>query len=40
MDLLNLHNWPGNVRELENVIERVITLMDTDLITRPCCLLI
>lgn len=27
------YRWPGNVRELENVIERVITLMDTDLIT-------
>lgn len=27
------YRWPGNVRELENVIERVITLMDSDLIT-------
>ena len=32
-DLLYRYPWPGNVRELENVIERVITLMDTDLIT-------
>lgn len=24
------YKWPGNVRELENVIERVITLMDSD----------
>ena len=28
MDLLMHYRWPGNVRELENVIERVITLMD------------
>ncbi|MFV0518005.1 MAG: sigma-54 interaction domain-containing protein [Aminipila sp.] len=26
------HNWPGNVRELENVIERAITLCDSNLI--------
>jgi transcriptional regulator with PAS, ATPase and Fis domain len=26
------YRWPGNVRELENVIERVITLMDGDYI--------
>jgi len=28
MSLLMHYRWPGNVRELENVIERVITLMD------------
>ena len=33
MQLFMHYRWPGNVRELENVIERVITLMDTDLIT-------
>ena len=27
------YKWPGNVRELENVIERVITLMDSERIT-------
>ena len=27
------YKWPGNVRELENVMERVITLMDSDVIT-------
>ena len=30
MTLLMHYSWPGNVRELENVIERVITLMDGD----------
>ena len=26
------YNWPGNVREMENVIERAITLCDSNLI--------
>jgi len=33
MDILMRYKWLGNVRELENVIERVITLMDSDNIT-------
>jgi len=33
MDLLMHYRWPGNVRELENVMERVITLMDSETIT-------
>ena len=33
MNVLMSYGWPGNVRELENVIERVITLMDSDCIT-------
>lgn len=33
MQMFMHYRWPGNVCELENVIERVITLMDTDLIT-------
>lgn len=33
MQMFMHYRWPGNVRELENVVERVITLMDTDLIT-------
>lgn len=33
MQMFMHYRWPGNVHELENVIERVITLMDTDLIT-------
>lgn len=28
LDILMRYKWPGNVRELENVVERVITLMD------------
>ncbi|MCY6369760.1 sigma-54 interaction domain-containing protein [Clostridium ganghwense] len=31
--LLN-YNWPGNVRELENIIERAINLLDSDLIIK------
>ena len=30
MRMLMHYRWPGNVREFENVIERVITLMDTE----------
>ena len=33
MTLLRQYDWPGNVRELENTIERVIILLDGDLIT-------
>lgn len=33
MQMFMHYRWPGNVRELENVIERVITLMDSNLIT-------
>ena len=33
MHVLMEYKWPGNVRELENVIERVITLMDAEIIT-------
>jgi len=33
MEVLMAYKWPGNVRELENVIERVVTLMDTAMIT-------
>jgi len=27
---LEIYKWPGNVRELENVVERAVTLCDTD----------
>lgn len=30
MSILTNYSWPGNVRELENVIERIITLMEED----------
>ena len=33
LEVLMDYKWPGNVRELENVMERVITLMDSDVIT-------
>lgn len=32
---LKNYDWPGNVRELENVIERAINLLDTELIILP-----
>jgi PAS domain S-box-containing protein len=35
IDLLKNYSWPGNIRELENVIERAINLLDTDLTIRP-----
>lgn len=33
MEKLLQYDWPGNVRELENTIERVVILLDNDLIT-------
>ena len=32
LEVLMDYKWPGNVRELENVMERVITLMDSAVI--------
>jgi DNA-binding NtrC family response regulator len=32
MDLLIHYRWPGNVRELENVIERILVLLDGNII--------
>jgi DNA-binding NtrC family response regulator len=32
-DIFRRYSWPGNVRELRNVIERVMILEDSDLIT-------
>jgi transcriptional regulator with PAS, ATPase and Fis domain len=34
LDCLVKYDWPGNVRELENVIERAINLLDSDLIIK------
>jgi two-component system, NtrC family, response regulator AtoC len=33
VDLFNRYRWPGNVRELRNVIERVMILEESDVIT-------
>jgi phosphotransferase system HPr (HPr) family protein len=32
LDLLRQYKWPGNVRELENIIERIVTLIEGDFI--------
>ncbi|RYE19479.1 MAG: sigma-54-dependent Fis family transcriptional regulator, partial [Sphingobacteriales bacterium] len=33
IDLLRKHQWKGNIRELKNVIERVVIMADSNLIT-------
>jgi len=30
LEVLKAYEWPGNVRELQNVIERVVTLSESD----------
>lgn len=32
VDLLNEYSWPGNVRELENVVERLVVMVNDDII--------
>jgi len=32
MELMEKYHWPGNVRELQNVVERAISLMDSEII--------
>jgi len=32
MELMERYHWPGNVRELQNVIERAVSLMDSEII--------
>jgi len=31
LEALKIYDWPGNVRELQNVIERAVTLSDSDI---------
>ena len=33
LECLRKHTWPGNVRELENVLERILNLVEEDVIT-------
>ena len=35
IDYLKSYSWPGNIRQLENVIERAINLLDTDIFIMP-----
>lgn len=35
IECLMSYEWPGNIRELENVIERAINLLDSDLVIKP-----
>lgn len=35
IECLTNYDWPGNTRELENIIERAIDLLDSDLIIQP-----
>jgi len=35
LEYLKSYDWPGNVRQLENVIERSINLLDTELLILP-----
>jgi len=35
LELLGSYSWPGNVRELENLIQRFIAMVDSDVIDAP-----
>jgi transcriptional regulator with PAS, ATPase and Fis domain len=35
MDCLMDYDWPGNIRELENIIERAIILLESDIMIKP-----
>ncbi len=34
LSILTEHRWPGNIRELENLVERMVILRHSDLLTR------
>ena len=33
MEYLQKHNWPGNIRQLENSIERVLVMIESEIVT-------
>ncbi len=33
MEILNQYSWPGNIRELKNLIERLVVIINDDIIT-------
>ncbi len=35
IEYLQNYSWPGNIRELENVIERAINMLSSDLVIKP-----
>lgn len=35
LDALQRYNWPGNVRELENIIQRLVVMVDGEVIAVP-----
>lgn len=35
LEYLKNYDWPGNVRELENILERAINFLETEVIIRP-----
>ncbi len=35
LELLSRYSWPGNVRELENLVQRSIAMLETDIIDAP-----
>jgi len=36
MKAIQEHTWPGNVRELRNIIEKIVTMVDSDVINKTC----
>jgi two-component system response regulator HydG len=35
LEVMQRYNWPGNVRELENVIQRLVVMVDSEVISVP-----
>jgi PAS domain S-box-containing protein len=36
MEYLQKYSWPGNIRELENILERALTLYESDILNEEC----